>query len=41
MCLFENGETYIDHLDKAQSNGRFSAFSWSDEGKEPSTYRII
>ena len=37
MCKFENSEVYIDHMDKAQSNAMFSAFLWSDEGKEPFT----
>ena len=34
MSLFENGEAYINYMDKAQSNGTVSAFSWSDAGKE-------
>ena len=34
MCKFGNGEFYIDHMDKAQSNATSSAFSWSDGGKK-------
>ena len=34
MSYFENGEAYINYMDKAQSNGTVSAFSWSDAGKE-------
>ena len=34
MSYFENGESYFNYMDKAQSNGRVSAFSWSDAGKE-------
>ena len=32
--LIENGEAYINYMDKAQSNGTVSAFSWSHAGKE-------
>ena len=34
MSKFENGEAYINYMDKAQSNVTVSAFSWSDAGKE-------
>ena len=34
MSQFENGESYINYMDKAQSNGTVSAFPWSDAGKE-------
>ena len=27
MSSFENGEAYINHMDKAQSNGTFAALS--------------
>ena len=40
MCLFEKCEANINHTYKAQSNGTFSAFSWSDEGKEAFTNRL-
>ena len=37
MSEFENGEAYINHIvmiDKAQTNGTVSTFSWPDAGKE-------
>ena len=34
MSQFENGEAYINRMDKAQSSGTVSTFSWPDAGKE-------